>query len=119
MKVFKNTTIPNYKGEPIKLQFPNEPEAKELVLKQILWMILNNAPIKTQQDCKQGALMATALDACKDRVEVIEIEEGTHDWLKPIAEELTPALFRVNGHLVYEHICEGFEKANQPSGKKE
>ena len=114
MKRFNNTTIPDYKGEPIKVVFPNEMEAKELTLKQILWMILNNAPIKTQQDCKQGALLATALDTCKDGVEVIEMEEGTHDWLKPIAEQLTPALFRVNGHLVYEHIREGFEKANQP-----
>ena len=112
-KRFKDTVLADYKGEPIKMAFPNESEARELSLKQILWLILNNAPIQTQQDSIQGQRLAQALDSVKNGT--IELEEGTHDWLKTVAEKATPAIFRVNGHLVYQHICEGFEKAKQPA----
>ena len=110
-KVFKDTTILDYKGEPIKILMPGEPEPKELALKQILWLILNNAPLQTQNDSIQGMRLAQALDGSKNGV--IEFEDGVHDWLKPIAEKITPPLFRVNANLVYKHICEGFEKPHQ------
>ena len=111
-KIFKDAPILDYKGEPMKILMPGEEAAKELTLKQILWLVLNNAPIQTQQDSIQGQRLAEALDSAKDSI--IELEEGTHDWLKLIAEKTTPAIFRVNGHLVYKHICEGFEKPRQP-----
>lgn len=112
-KVFIDTTIPDYKGEPIKIQKPGEENPEELNLRQIMWLVLNNAPLKTQEDSKQGSRLATALDDAEDSG-IIEMEEGTHDWLKPIAKEITPMLFRVNGSIVYEHICEGYEKIHQP-----
>lgn len=110
-KKFKDATIPDYKGESIKIQKPGE-EPEALTLKQILWLILNNAPLQTQNDSIQGQRLAEALDGSKNGV--IEFEDGVHDWIKPIAEKVTPALFRVNGNLVYKHICEGFEKPHQP-----
>lgn len=116
-KKFKDTTVPDYKGEAIKILKPNETEPEELTLKQMMWLILNNAPLKTQDDSIQGQRLAKALDTAKDGG-IIEMEEGTHDWLKPIAEKVTPQLFRVNGNLVYKHICEGFEKPKEVKGKE-
>ena len=114
-KKFKDTTIPDYKGEPIKILKPGDTEPTDLTLKQVLWLILNNASLQTQNDAIQGMRLAQALDTSKDGV--IEMEEGVHDWLKPVAEKVTPQLFRVNGNLVYKHICEGFEKLEQPKEK--
>lgn len=115
-KVFKDTTILDYKGEPIKILMPNEPEPKELTLKQMLWLILNNAPLQTQQDSINGASLASALDAAKDGTDIV-IEDGVYIWLKPVAEKVTPSIFKINGHIVYEHIKEGFEKPHQPKNK--
>lgn len=116
MKRFKDTTIPDYKGEPIKILKPDNPEPEKLTVKQILWLILNNSPIQTQNDSIQGMRLARTLDSSKDGI--IEMEDGVHDWLKTVAEKVTPQLFRVNGNLVYEHIKEGFEKPIQPNTKQ-
>lgn len=123
MKVFKNTVLTGYDGKPIKLPFrENEEdklEFKEAKLDFVLRIILNNAPISTQNDSIQGMRLAQALDEVKEKkAKAIVLEDGVHDWLKPIAEKLTPQLFRVNGSIVYEHIKEGFEKVQQPAEKE-
>lgn len=115
-KKFKDTTVLDYKGESIKILKVQGTEPEELTLKQIFWLILNNAPLQTQNDSIQGQRLAEALDGAKDGT--IEFEDGVHDWLKPVAEKITPQLFRVNGNLVYKHICEGFEKPMQPKEDK-
>ena len=115
-KKFKDTVVLDYKGEPIKILKPGDTEPVELTLKQIFWVLLNNAPLQTQNDSIQGMRLAQALDTSKDGV--IEIEEGVHDWLKPITEKVTPQLFRVNGNLVYKYICEGFEKPHSERSVK-
>ncbi|KKN38047.1 hypothetical protein LCGC14_0757590 [marine sediment metagenome] len=113
-KVFKNIVLDGYDGKPMK----GPEDVGELYLVHVMRVILNNAPLQTQQDSINGMRLAQALDAVKNGVEAIELEEGVHDWLKPIAEKLTPALFRVNGNIVYKHICDGFEKAHQPKEKE-
>lgn len=121
MKVFKNTVVLGYNGKPIMLPIggtpaPGEQPAMKIAkLTNIFWLILNNAPIQTQQDSINGQRLAQALDAAKD---TIEVEEGVHDWLKPIAEKVTPTLFRVNGNTVYRLVCEGFEKPHKPKEKE-
>ena len=60
-KVFKDTAILDYKGESIKILLPGKAEPEELTLKQILWMVLNNAPVQTQNDSIQGQRLAQAL----------------------------------------------------------
>jgi len=119
MKVFKNTVVTGYDGKPIKLPFrENEGDPmqfREAKLDFVLRIILNNAPISTQNDSIQGQRLAQALDAAKG---TIELEDGIHDWLKPIAEKATPQLFRVNGNVVYKYICEAFEKPHQPVEEK-
>lgn len=112
MKTFKNVVLKDYKGEPIKWTNRTDNgdiETNDLKLANILFMILNNAPLQTQNDSIQGVSLAKSLDAAKNGAD-IEIEDGVHNWLKPIAEKLTPQLFRVNGNIIYEHIKEGFEK---------
>ena len=120
MKVFKNTVVTGYDGKPIRLPFrENEGDPmqfKEAKLDFVLRIILNNAPISTQNDSIQGQRLAQALDAAKA---TIELEDGVHDWIKPIAEKATPQLFRVNGNVVYKYICEGFEKPHEPEEKEE
>lgn len=115
-KVFKNGAVPGYDGKPVKIVEPGKTEPSELKLTQILWLILNNAEIRTQQDSIQGKRLAEALDAAKG---TIEMEDGVHDWLKPQAEKLTPILFRISGNDVYKHICEGYEKPHQPKDTEE
>ena len=121
MKVFQNVVIKNYKGEPIITKGTDrngqEVDEGELRLVNVLWIILNNAPLKTQNDSIQGMRLAEALDKAKDNG-VIEIEEGVHDWLKPIAEHLTPQLFRLNGNNIYLVIKDGFDKAKQSQEEK-
>jgi len=107
-KKFKNEVVKGYNGTPIKIPV-NEKETKELNLESALWIVLNNSPIKTMNDSIQGMRLAKALDEAKDK-DIIEIEEGVHDWLKPLAEQVCPQLFRVNGSLVYDLIKEGFIK---------
>ena len=97
-------------GDPLEL--------KEARLDFVMRVILNNAPLQTQQDSINGMRLAQALDKVKNGAEPIELEDGVHDWFKPVAEKLTPSIFRVNGNLVYKHICEGFEKAHQSQEKK-
>ncbi len=113
-KVFKNIILNGYNGKPIKLQIREDEgdvlESKEAKLDFILRIILNNAPLQTQQDSINGMRLAQSLDAAE---ETIELDDGVHDWLKPIAEKLTPTIFRVNGNIVYVHVCEGFEKSHE------
>lgn len=116
-KVFKNCPIQGFGGENIKIpqqkKGSNEVEVVDAKLTEILTIILNDAPLRTQDDSIQGFRLAEAIEAARDK-KTIEIEDGVHDWLKPIAEQLTPMLFRINGNIVYKHICEGFDK---PEGK--
>lgn len=121
MKVFQNATILNYKGEPIITKGTDlkgqEVDEGELKVVNVFWIILNNAPLKTQNDSIQGMRLAEALDKAKDNG-VIEIEEGVHDWIKPIAEQLTPQIFRLNGNNIYLLIKEGFDKPKQSKEEK-
>ena len=117
MKTFKNRSVLDYKGEPIPRQRLDDNQKivdeGEVSVINVMWTILNNAPLKTQDDSIQGARLAEALTKAKD-TDVIELEEGVHDWLKPIAEKLTPQLFRINGNVIYKFILEGFEKPHDP-----
>ncbi len=117
MKVFKNVPLNGYDGKPIQLPIRDSQdspmEMKDAMLVNILWLIWNSAPCETQVDSKNGRLLCEALDAAKGK-RTIEMEEGVHEWLKPVAERVTPKVFRVNGNIVYEHIKEGFEKLRHP-----
>ena len=116
MKKFKNTTIMGYNGKPLMSRDRDESgqvkEEKEIKLVNALWVILNAAPLKSQNDSIQGSRLAKSLDKAEENG-FIEIEDGVHDWLKPIAEQVTPQLFRINGHVIYELIKEGFEKVKE------
>ena len=117
MKIFKNTAIIGYNGKLIEIPINEQGGKKDVTVEMALQIILNSAPLKTMQDSINGMRLQVALDKAKDATETIELEEGTHDWIKPIAESLCPQIFRINGSLVYEVIKEGFEKAKQPTAK--
>ncbi len=118
-KVFKNVVLKGYDEKPIQVAVQ---EKEELVVKEAkmdfaMRLILANAPMATQDDSIQGARLAQALDTAKDK-KTVELEEGVHDWLKRVAEKVTPAIFRQNGNVVYKHICEGFEKPQEAADEK-
>lgn len=115
-KVFKNVVLTGYDGKPIEIIVNAQGNRQEVTMEIALQIILNNAPLKTQQDAINGMRLQLALDKAKDGKENsgdIVLGEGIHEWLKPIAESLTPEIFRINGSLVYEHIKEGFEKLHE------
>ncbi len=118
-KVFKNVVLKGYDEKPIQVavQEGEKVEIKEAKMDFALRLILAGAPMQTQDDSIQGARLAQALDDAKDK-KTVELEEGVHDWLKRVAEKVTPAIFRQNGNVVYKHICEGFEKPNEPKEQK-
>ena len=73
--------------------------------------------VKTVQDSRSAMRILQAIDIAEDK-EIIEIEEGDHDWLKKVADATCPRIFRANGSIVYDFIKEGFEKKHQPQDKK-
>ena len=111
MKIFSNAPIKGFKEGDVKVPMGDGEVSSEF--RHVIQMILNNAPIQTQDDSIQGIRLATAIDNAEGK-EIIELEEGVHDWLKRVAEKITPVIFRINGNIVYKHICEGFEKSHQP-----
>jgi len=120
IRVFKNVNLKGYDGKDIQVAVNEEGSGvvvKEAKMDFALRLILANAPIQTQDDSIQGARLAQALDEAKGK-KTVEIGEGVHDWLKRVAEKVTPVIFRQNGNEVYKHICEGFEKAKEPAEEK-
>lgn len=105
-KKFKNGTVLGYDDKPVKMVRGEATNPIEMTLKEILWLVLNNSPMASQNDSIQGARLAQALDAATD---FIEMEDGVYDWLVTVAEKVTPPLFKINGDRVYKHICEKFE----------
>ena len=117
MKIFSNAPIKGYKDEDILVPM-GEGKEPSSEFRYALRFILNNAPIKTQEDSKNGMRLAQSIDVAEGK-DKVEMEEGVHDWLKIVAEQVTPVLFRINGNIVYKYICEGFEKPHEPKLKKE
>ena len=122
-KVFKNGPVPGWDDEPIMkpqsqedMVAKKEPEPASLF--NIIWMIVNNAPVKTQQDSINAGRLGLSLRECGADGGEIRMDDDVHDWFKPIAKEVTPALFRLSGNQVYKHICEGFEKKPQPADRR-
>lgn len=106
MKRFKNTTITDERGKLVDVVMPDG--VKALTVKEIFWLILNNAPYQSQQDSINGMKLATALDHADEYV--IIAEEDVYEWLKSVSQRVTPPLFKLLGNTIYRHICNGYEK---------
>lgn len=85
--------------------------------RHVFLAILNNAEFKTMDDSIQGNRLANAIDKAEDQDEII-LEDGVYDWLKRKSEQVCPAIFRVNGSIVYEFIKEGFKKPHESKSTK-
>lgn len=122
MKRFANEIINGWNEKPIRVPYQEEgSEKREIVdakLYNIMYLIMVNAPFKTQEDSKNGMWLAQSLEKAKSNG-FIEIEESVHDWLKKVTSEISPALFKIDGNIVYELIKEGFEKVRQPASGSE
>ena len=116
-KHFPNDGIAGYNGKD-KIKIPvSQAGGMSEETRHIFLAILNNSEFKTMDDSIQGNRLATAIDEAEGKDEIV-IGEGVHDWLKKRAEQVCPAIFRVNGSIVYEFVKEGFEKPHAPAAKK-
>lgn len=109
-------------GEPVRAPLKivnNEVTEWGETTADIFLFILSNGPVVTQNDAIQGARLITAMEtAKKNGAKFLEMEDGVHDWFKPMAEKMTPQLFRYSGNTVYNFILEGFEKSHEEDKKK-
>ena len=112
MKRFNNEVVNGYNGKALVMN--NDGKQEEMKLSNVLYTIMNGMSIRTQKDSIECAKLSRVLDkVVGEELKVIEMEDGTHDWLKLVAENVTPSLFRVNGNVVYVVIKEGFIKEEQ------
>ena len=120
-KRFKNTKLKDDEGNiisiPIRDADTGKVERVEYVFADMLRLIWSQIPCKTLVDSRNGNLLIKAIEKAKDKP-FVEIEEGCHDWLKPLAEAVIPPIFREKGDFIYAYIKEGFEKPHQPQEKK-
>ena len=120
-KHFTNKGVLGYNGKdkikiPVTAPTPTVPAVMSTETRHIFLAILNNSDFKIMDDSIQGNRLATAIDEAEDKDEIV-IGEGVHDWLKKRAEQVCPAIFRVNGSIVYEFVKEGFAKSHEPKAK--
>jgi hypothetical protein len=115
MKRFHNEVLLGYNNKPVALPVKGKPEEFEFKTIDLFWLIGNSAPYKTLNDSAQGMRLAMALEAAQDK-DVIELEDAVHDWLKAAAKELAPPIFKQNGTIVYDYICEKYIRTNNPGG---
>lgn len=116
VKRFSNKPIIGYNGkDPIRIPMSQSGEMS-VEFRHVLLAILNNSEFKTMDDSIQGNRLANAIDKAEGK-DFVDLEEGVHDWLKRKAEQVCPAIFRVNGSIVYEFIKDGFEKTHLPAIK--
>ncbi|MFA5377313.1 MAG: hypothetical protein WC455_16300 [Dehalococcoidia bacterium] len=109
MKRFHNEVLLGYNGKPVSLPIQNKKEDYEFKTTDLFWLLGNSAPYKTLNDSAQGMRLAKALEAAADK-DVIEIEDAVHDWLKGVAKELCPPIFKQNGVILYDYISEKYIK---------
>ncbi len=120
-KHFSNKGVLGYNGKdkikiPVTAPTPTVPAVMSTETRHIFLAILNNSEFKTMDDSINGNRLATAIDEAEGKDEIV-IGEGVHDWLKKRAEQVCPAIFRVNGSIVYEFVKEGFAKSHEPKAK--
>ena len=120
-KHFTNAGLLGYNGKdkikiPVTAPTATVPAVMSTETRHIFLAILNNSEFKTMDDSIQGNRLATAIDEAEGKDEIV-IGEGVHDWLKKRAEQVCPAIFRVNGSIVYEFVKEGFTKSHEPKAK--
>ena len=120
-KHFTNAGLLGYNGKdkikiPVTAPTATVPAVMSTETRHIFLAILNNSEFKTMDDSIQGNRLATAIDEAEGKDEIV-IGEGVHDWLKKRAEQVCPAIFRVNGSIVYEFVKEGFTKPHEPKEK--
>lgn len=117
-KHFSNKGVLAYNGKDL-IKIPiSQAGGMSTETRHIFLAIMSNAEFKTIDDSIQGNRLANDIDAAEGKDEIV-LEDGVHDWLKRKAEQVCPALFRVNGEIVYEFVKEGFTKPHQPKTKEE
>ena len=123
-RVWKNKTIINdWRGRPIRVQQFEDPfdedspmQVGDMRVLDAMLHISNTFPCKTLDDSTKKRSLKQALLASV-RTGKIELEPEVFKWLKTASEQVCPAVFRVNGSIVYEFVKEGFAKSHEPKAK--
>lgn len=118
-------TVEGWNSKPIRIPRPEDPDddnspviTADATVRDVMNLVASNAPYKTIEDSKEGRRVAEALEEAK-KSGVIELDQGSHNWLKKASETICPQIFRINGEIVHDLIAEGYKRENEPKGKKE
>ena len=76
-------------------------------------ILVNNASFKTLEDSREGRRMVEALEESR-KTDSVEIDQGTHNWLKKQGEAIIPQVFRVSGEIIDNIIREGYRRTTEP-----
>ncbi|TRZ50376.1 MAG: hypothetical protein D4S01_06825 [Dehalococcoidia bacterium] len=123
--VWKATEVVNgWSGKPIHIPKQEDPDDEksaivtaDATICDIMQLLVSNAQYKTIEDSKEGRRLAEALEEAK-KSKVIEIDQGTHNWLKKQSEMIAPQIFRISGEIVDNLIRDGWKKENLPKSKE-
>ena len=112
--------VNGWNGKPIRIPSQEDPydEKSPIVvldatILDVMQIIINNASYKTLEDSREGRRMAEALEESR-KTDSIQIDQGTHNWLKKQSELISPQIFRVSGELIDNIIREGYRRETEP-----
>ena len=117
-KHFKLKPLLNIANKPLKV-LDEDGQPKDATLSDMLKSFVFNLPPPrlTMKDSIEARRLIESIDKSPDGE--LEMEEGTHDWLKPAVETYGPAVFGVNA-IVIKDAVDDFEKVHQAkSAEKE
>ena len=113
--------VKGWNGKAIRIPKQEDPDDEKSAVitvdattADVMQIIVSNAMYKTIEDSKEGRRLAEAIEASR-KSKAIEIDQGTHNWLKRQSEAIAPLVFRVSGEIVDELIRDGWRAENEPS----
>lgn len=114
MRKFNNVELKNYKNEVITTRVDGA--MLNCRLEHALWLIYNsfsalpyNIRPKTVNDNIQAVRFLQAMEK-QVGAEVLEFEDGVHDWVVSIAPLVIYEIFFPNGEIVHKLIKDGYVK---------
>lgn len=111
--------VNGWNGKPIRIPRQEDPDDEksavitvDATVSDVMHIIVTNSSYKTIEDSKEGRRLAEALEESR-KSEVIELDQGTHTWLKKQSEAVSPQIFRISGEIVDELIRERYHRDNE------
>jgi hypothetical protein len=112
--------VNGWNGKPIRIPVQEDPNDEkspikimDATIRDVMLILANNASFKTLEDSREGRRMVEALEESR-KTDSVEIDQGTHNWLKKQGEAIIPQVFRVSGEIIDNIIREGYRRTTEP-----